>query len=61
MTISLAEEVVVVTGGAKRLGRAIALQCAQSGASVAAPSSRASGTQTALAIAATVKGFCDGF
>lgn len=35
MIISLAEEVVVVTGGAIRLGRAIALQCARSGASVA--------------------------
>lgn len=35
MTISLDRFTVVVTGGAKRLGRAIALQCAQSGADVA--------------------------
>jgi NAD(P)-dependent dehydrogenase (short-subunit alcohol dehydrogenase family) len=35
MRISLQNEVVVVTGGAKRLGRAIALECANSGASVA--------------------------
>lgn len=35
MTISLAGEVVVVTGGAVRLGRAIALECARAGASVA--------------------------
>ena len=35
MKISLQGEVVVVTGGAKRLGRAIALECANSGASVA--------------------------
>lgn len=35
MQISLRNEVIVVTGGAKRLGRAIALECAQSGASVA--------------------------
>jgi pteridine reductase len=35
MNISLENEVVVVTGGAKRLGRAIALECAASGASVA--------------------------
>ena len=35
MQISLQNEVVVVTGGAKRLGRAIALECAASGASVA--------------------------
>jgi len=33
--ISLQNEVVVITGGALRLGRAIALECAQSGASVA--------------------------
>jgi NAD(P)-dependent dehydrogenase (short-subunit alcohol dehydrogenase family) len=35
MNISLENEVVVVTGGAKRLGRAIAVECARSGASVA--------------------------
>ena len=35
MTISLQSEVVVVTGGASRIGRAIALECAASGASVA--------------------------
>ncbi len=35
MQISLQDKVVVVTGGAKRLGRAIALECAASGASVA--------------------------
>jgi len=35
MTISLENEVVVVTGGASRIGRAIALECAASGASVA--------------------------
>jgi NAD(P)-dependent dehydrogenase (short-subunit alcohol dehydrogenase family) len=35
MNISLENEVVVITGGAKRLGRAIALECARSGASVA--------------------------
>lgn len=35
MQISLPDEVVVITGGAKRLGRAIALECAVSGASVA--------------------------
>ncbi len=35
MTISLQNQTVVVTGGAKRLGRAIALECARAGASVA--------------------------
>ena len=35
MTISLAGQTVVVTGGAKRLGRAIALECARAGADVA--------------------------
>jgi len=35
MTISLENKVVVVTGGAARIGRAIALECADSGASVA--------------------------
>ena len=35
MTISLENHVVVVTGGAKRLGRAIALECARAGADVA--------------------------
>jgi NAD(P)-dependent dehydrogenase (short-subunit alcohol dehydrogenase family) len=35
MHISLENEVVVVTGGARRLGKAIALECARSGASVA--------------------------
>jgi len=35
MQISLEDEVVVVTGGAVRVGRAIALECAASGASVA--------------------------
>lgn len=34
MTIDLSGEVVVVTGGAVRLGRAIALECAWAGASV---------------------------
>jgi NAD(P)-dependent dehydrogenase (short-subunit alcohol dehydrogenase family) len=34
MTISLAGQTIVITGGAKRLGRAIALECAQSGAHV---------------------------
>lgn len=35
MNISLENQVVVITGGAKRLGRAIALQCVASGANVA--------------------------
>ena len=35
MTISLAGQIVVVTGGARRLGRAVALECARSGADVA--------------------------
>ena len=35
MTISLAGQTVVVTGGARRLGRAIALECARAGADVA--------------------------
>lgn len=35
MTISLQNQTVVVTGGAKRLGRAIALECAAAGANVA--------------------------
>jgi NAD(P)-dependent dehydrogenase (short-subunit alcohol dehydrogenase family) len=35
MTISLQDEVIVITGGAVRLGRAIALECAQSGAKIA--------------------------
>ena len=35
MTISLENQIVVVTGGAKRLGRAIALECARAGADVA--------------------------
>jgi NAD(P)-dependent dehydrogenase (short-subunit alcohol dehydrogenase family) len=34
MTISLQGQTIVVTGGAKRLGRAIALECAKSGANV---------------------------
>ena len=34
MTISLAGQTVVVTGGARRLGRAIALECARAGADV---------------------------
>ena len=34
MTISLEGQTVVVTGGARRLGRAIALECARSGANV---------------------------
>ena len=34
MLISLAAQTVVVTGGARRLGRAIALQCARAGADV---------------------------
>jgi NAD(P)-dependent dehydrogenase (short-subunit alcohol dehydrogenase family) len=35
MTISLHNEVVVITGGAVRLGRAMALECARAGAKVA--------------------------
>ena len=35
MTISLQNKTVVITGGAKRVGRAIALECAASGANVA--------------------------
>ncbi len=35
MTISLQNQTIVITGGAKRLGRAIALECARAGASVA--------------------------
>lgn len=35
MTISLANKTVVVTGGAKRVGRSIAIQCARAGANVA--------------------------
>lgn len=35
MEISLENEVVLITGGARRLGRAIALACARSGAQVA--------------------------
>ncbi len=35
MTISLHNQTVVVTGGAKRVGRAIALECAAAGANVA--------------------------
>jgi NAD(P)-dependent dehydrogenase (short-subunit alcohol dehydrogenase family) len=35
MKISLQNEVVVITGGAVRLGRAMALECARAGASVA--------------------------
>lgn len=35
MTISLQNQTIVVVGGAKRLGRAIALECARAGASVA--------------------------
>ena len=34
MTISLAGQTVVVTGGARRLGRAVAVECARSGADV---------------------------
>ena len=34
MNISLQSQTIVVTGGAKRLGRAIALECARAGASV---------------------------
>lgn len=34
MTISLAGQTIVVTGGARRLGRAIALECARAGADV---------------------------
>ena len=34
MTISLSNKTVVVTGGAKRVGRAIAVECARSGANV---------------------------
>ena len=35
MVISLSGQTVVITGGAKRLGRAIALECARAGADVA--------------------------
>ena len=35
MTISLSGQTVVVTGGARRLGRAIAIECARAGADVA--------------------------
>ena len=35
MTISLKHKTVVVTGGAKRVGRAIAIECARAGANVA--------------------------
>lgn len=35
MTISLQDEVIVITGGAVRLGRAIALECACAGAKIA--------------------------
>ena len=35
MTISLTNKTVVVTGGAKRVGRTIAIECARSGANVA--------------------------
>lgn len=35
MTISLAGKTVLVIGGAKRIGRAVALECARAGASVA--------------------------
>jgi len=35
MTISLQDEVIVITGGAVRLGRAIALECACAGANIA--------------------------
>lgn len=44
MTISLSNQTVVITGGAKRLGRAIALECARAGAGVAI-SYRSSETQ----------------
>ena len=48
MTISLDGQIVVVTGGAKRLGRAIALECARAGADVAITyrHSRAEAAQT---------------
>lgn len=35
MTISLEDEVIVITGGAVRLGRAIALECARAGGKIA--------------------------
>lgn len=35
MTISLQNEVIVITGGAVRLGRAISLECARAGAKIA--------------------------
>jgi len=35
MTLSLQNEVIVITGGAVRLGRAIALECARAGAKIA--------------------------
>ncbi|MEO6907078.1 MAG: SDR family NAD(P)-dependent oxidoreductase, partial [Abditibacteriaceae bacterium] len=34
MVISLKNEVIVITGGAMRLGRAIALECARAGAKI---------------------------
>ena len=43
MTISLQGQVVVVTGGARRLGRAIALVCARAGADVAITYNRSEG------------------
>ena len=48
MTISLQGQTVIVTGGARRLGRAIALECARAGANVVVTyrSSQAEATQT---------------
>ncbi len=43
MTISLQGQVVVVTGGARRVGRAIALACARAGADVAITYNRSEG------------------
>ena len=50
MTISLEGQTVVVTGGARRLGRAIALECARSGADVVV-TYRASQTEAAQTVA----------
>ena len=49
MTISLAGQTVVITGGARRLGRAIALECARAGADVAI-TYRTSGAEAARTV-----------
>ncbi len=50
MTISLEGQTVVVTGGARRLGRAIALECARDGANVVV-TYRSSETEAAQTVA----------